>query len=137
MSKKSKIIIAIIIVVKITLGALIYFNINKGSSTEDNTNQEKQIVINVFNKENTEIYNKTIETKENKLVDVLKTIEDLDIEMEDGQYGEYIKSVLGISEGDNYYWSYYINYEYASVGVSNCEISENAVYSLKIEKYEY
>ena len=53
--------------------------------------------------------------------------------MEDSQYGKYITSILGIEEGDSYYWSYYINDEYASIGVSSCEIEENSVYSFKIE----
>ena len=137
MNKKSRIIIAIIIGIVVILGTAIYINVSKNGHTENNISQKTQIIINVFDKENTEIYNKTIETEENYLVDVLETIEDLDIVMEDSQYGKYITSILGIEEGDSYYWSYYINDEYASVGVSSCEIEENSVYSFKIEKYEY
>ena len=119
------------------LGVAIYINVSKNGYTENNISQKTQIIINVFDKENTEIYNKTIETEENYLADVLETIEDLDIVMEDSQYGKYITSILGIEEGDSYYWSYCINDEYASIGVSSCEIEENAIYSFKIEKYEY
>ena len=137
MNKKSRIIIAIIIAIVMILGVAIYINVSKNGYTENNISQKTQIIINVFDKENTEIYNKTIETEENYLVDVLETIEDLDIVMEDSQYGKYITSILGIAEEDSYYWSYYINDEYASVGVSSCEIEENSVYSFKIEKYEY
>lgn len=57
--------------------------------------------------------------------------------MEDSEYGKYITSILGIEQGDNYYWSYYINNEYANVGVSNCEIEQDKIYTFKIEKFEY
>ena len=137
MSKKNKIIIAIIIVTIMILGTLIYINISKNNSTKNNINQKNQIVINVFDRENKEIYNNSIETEKNYLSDVLETLKDLNIVMADGQYGKYISSILGITEGDNYYWSYYINGKYANVGVSSCEIEENSVYSFKIEKYEY
>ena len=119
------------------LGAVIYINVNEKSSLENSTGNSMQISIKVFDKENVEIYNKTIDTEEKYLADVLETLDELDIIMEDSQYGKYITSILGITEGDNYYWSYYINGEYASVGISNCEIEENSVYSFKIEKYEY
>ena len=137
MSKKNRIIIAITIVAIMILGILIYINVSKNNSTKNNINQKNQIVINVFNRENKEIYNNTIETGENYLSDVLETLKDLNIIMEDGQYGKYISSILEIPEGDNYYWNYYINGEYANVGISNCQIEENSVYSFKIEKYEY
>ena len=137
MNKKSKIIVAVIIVLIMALGAVIYINVNEKNSLENSTGNSMQISIKVFDKENVEIYNKTIDTEEKYLADVLETLDELDIIMEDSQYGKYITSILGITEGDNYYWSYYINGEYASVGISNCEIEENSVYSFKIEKYEY
>ena len=137
MNKKNTIIIVITIVAIMILGTLIYINVSNNNSTKNNINQKNQIVINVFNRENKEIYNNTIETGENHLSDVLETLKDLNIVMEDGQYGKYISSILGIPEGDNYYWTYYINGKYASVGVSSCQIEENSVYSFKIEKYEY
>ena len=56
--------------------------------------------------------------------------------MEDGKYGKFITSILGIEQGDNYYWSYYINDEYANVGVSSCEVEQNKMYTFKIEKFE-
>jgi len=37
---------------------------------------------------------------------------------------------------DNYYWNYYINDEYAPVGVSSYKIKENDVYTFKLEKFE-
>ena len=137
MNKKNGIIISTIIVIIIILGAVTYINVNKNEFLDKNTSDKTQIFINVFDKENNEIYNKAFETQENYLVDLLENIKELDIVMEDSQYGKYIKSILGIVEGDNYYWSYYINNEYAMVGISNCKIEENAVYSFKIEKYKY
>lgn len=136
MKKSAKIIIAILIVIIVLAVIFIAVN-NKNDSMDDNMSSQTQITINVFDKENTEIYNETIETEEIYLSEVLDNLEDLDVIMVDSDYGKYITSILGISEGDNYYWSYYINDEYASVGVSNCEIEENAVYSFRIESYEY
>ena len=34
------------------------------------------------------------------------------------------------------YWSYYIDEEYAEVGVSNCEIKEGSTYKFVYEYYE-
>ena len=64
-------------------------------------------------------------------------MDNLNIQMQDSEYGKYITSILDINEGDGYYWSYYINNEYASIGISNCEIVDDATYSFKIEKFEY
>ncbi len=136
MKKSAKIIIAILIVI-IGLAVIFIAVNNKNDSMDDNISSQTQITINVFDKENTEIYNKNIETEEIYLSEVLDDLEDLDVIMEDSDYGKYITSILGIAEGDNYYWSYYINDKYASVGVSNCEIEENVVYSFRIEYYEY
>lgn len=136
MKKSAKIIIAILIVI-IGLAVIFIAVNNKNDSMDDNISSQTQITINVFDKENAEIYNKNIETEEIYLSEVLDDLEDLDVIMEDSDYGKYITSILGIAEGDNYYWSYYINDKYASVGVSNCEIEENVVYSFRIEYYEY
>ena len=136
MKKSAKIIIAILIVI-IGLAVIFIAVNNKNDSMDDNISSQTQITINVFDKENAEIYNKNIETEEIYLSEVLDDLEDLDVIMEDSDYGKYITSILGIAEGDNYYWSYYINDKYASVGVSDCEIEENVVYSFRIEYYEY
>ena len=43
---------------------------------------------------------------------------------------------MNIEQGDNYYWSYYIDDQYATVGVSNCQIENGKTYNFKIEKFE-
>ena len=102
----------------------------------ENLNNTIQITVSVFDKESNQIYNKNIETNKKYLSEVLEDNKDLNVKMEDGKYGKFITSILGIEQGDNYYWSYYINDEYANVGVSSCEVEQNKMYTFKIEKFE-
>ena len=70
------------------------------------------------------------------LLDALNSLEDLKVETEDSDYGAYIISISDLEQGDNYYWNYYVNGEYASVGVSSYEIKNNDVFTFKLEKFE-
>ncbi len=133
MKKKSIIIFTIAVLIIVGLSA---FAISKNINYKKDNNVVK-ITISVFDKDNKEIYNKGIETEEKYLSGVLEKTNDLEVKMEDSEYGKYITSILGIEQGDNYYWSYYINDEYANVGVSNCEVESNKVYTFKFEKFEY
>ncbi len=59
------------------------------------------------------------------------------IEGEDGQYGLYVKKVMGITadyDKDKTYWAFYIDGEYAMTGVDKTEIKEGTEYALVIEK---
>lgn len=140
--KKKSIVIGIIVVVIVILGIIGIVNINNDNGSietkiSDTNVENTQIIINVYDKDSIEIYNETINTEETYLADVLEALDELNVEMEDSDYGMYITSILDIEEGDNYYWSYYIDDEYASVGVSSCVIEDDVTYSFKIEKYEY
>lgn len=58
------------------------------------------------------------------------------IEGEQGQYGMYIKSVLGQTldyETDGMYWAFYVNGEYAQTGVDQTPIQADTAYLLKAE----
>ena len=58
------------------------------------------------------------------------------IEGEQGQYGMYIKSVLGQVldyETDGMYWAFYVNGEYAMTGVDQTPIQADTGYMLKAE----
>ena len=58
------------------------------------------------------------------------------IEGEQGQYGMYIKSVLGQTlayEPDGMYWAFYVNGEYALTGVDQTPIQADTAYLLKAE----
>lgn len=134
---KNKILISIIIVliaVGIVCGIVVYTN---STDSEKVSGTMKEISIMIYDKDNEEIFKKELHTEAQYLSDVLEKTENLDIQMQDTEYGKYITSIQGISEGDDYYWSYYINDEYAEVGVSNCEIKDGYIYSFKIEKFEY
>ena len=58
------------------------------------------------------------------------------IEGEQGQYGMYIKSVLGQTldyETDGMYWAFYVNGEYAMTGVDQTPVTADTSYMLKAE----
>ncbi len=59
------------------------------------------------------------------------------IDGEQGPYGIYIKSVNGIKadyDEDKTFWAFYIDGEFASVGVDSAEIKPGSVYTLKVQK---
>lgn len=59
------------------------------------------------------------------------------IDGEDGQYGLYVKEVIGITadyDEDGTYWAFYVNGEYAMSGVDQTKIAENESYAFKVEK---
>ena len=59
------------------------------------------------------------------------------IDGEDGQYGLYVKKVIGIAadyDKDGTYWAFYVNGEYAMSGVDQTEIAEGESYAFKVEK---
>lgn len=59
------------------------------------------------------------------------------IEGDAGDYGLYVKTVLGETldyEKDGLYWAFYINGEYASSGVELTQIEPGAVYAFRAEK---
>ena len=97
---------------------------------------DRDIKIVVYDKDNIVVYNEEKTTSKIYLLDALKTFDDLELETETGDYGEYIISINGKKQEDNYYWNYYINDEYAPVGVSSYKIKENDVYTFKLEKFE-
>lgn len=123
---------AIIVIVAIAISLLI---INNNKSDVENT--KTTINISVYNKENTNIYDESFSTDKKMLIDVLNDIDELEVKTEVSQYGAYITSIMGIEQGDNYYWSYYIDDEYATVGVSSCELEEGKNYNFKIEEMNY
>lgn len=61
------------------------------------------------------------------------------IDGEDGPYGLYIKSVEGVTadyDTDGTYWAFYVDGEYAAVGISETEIGSAASYELRVETME-
>lgn len=95
---------------------------------------ETKFALNVFdldgNEEDFEIY-----TDEETVGAALKKVEL--IEGEEGAFGIYVKTVNGITadyDEDKTYWAFYIDGEYATVGVDEAVIDETSVYELKVEK---
>lgn len=135
----------VVVIVLIIVGVMLTSDDSNVDEVLDDANvndevvikDEKNISIFVFDKENKNVYSGDVATEEKFLIDVLEKMDGLDVVSEDGSYGAYIVSIMGISQGDNYYWTYYIDDEYASVGVSGCEIEDGKTYNFKIEKYDY
>lgn len=138
MKKNKKIGILAVIAIMIIIGALT-LALNNSNKENNNINNEnlKTITISIYNKENENIYKENVNTDKQYLIEVLENNKNLEIKTEDSQYGKYITSIKGIEQGDNYYWSYYIDGAYAEVGVSSCEVENNKTYDFKIEKFEY
>lgn len=58
------------------------------------------------------------------------------LEGDKGQYGLYVTTVNGITADynvDGVYWAFYINGEYASVGVDAAKITEGESYAFRVE----
>lgn len=125
--KKYLIIMLVFLISLIMLGC---------SKKDDKELENCDIQIIVYDKDNDIIYNEEKNISTCYLIDVLNSFEDLELKTENGDYGEYILSINGVDQGDNYYWNYYINDEYAEVGVGNCIIEDESVYTFKLEKFE-
>ena len=134
MNKKIKLILGMVsILLILVVGGI--FIINKNNDTDDK-NALKNIQIIVYDESEKVIYDEKKDTEKSILLDVLKSLEDLNIETETGDYGEYIISINDKKQENNYYWNYYINDEYAPVGVSSYKIKDDDVYTFKLEKFE-
>ena len=131
-----KIVISIIIAIVVVISVFaIIKDLQKTNPVKDE--QQKTITISIYDKEKNNIFKEDIETNKTYLIDILEENKNLKVVTENSQYGEYITSIMGINQDENYYWSYYIDEQYATTGVSECEIEENKHYSFKIEKFEY
>ena len=132
--KKVSIILVTLII--LIVGIIVIVKNLNGTENEINDNK-KTITISIYNKENENIYNENIDTDKQYLFEIINEKEELQVVSEDSQYGKYITSIMGIEQGDNYYWSYYIDGQYAEVGVSNCKIENGKTYEFKIENMNY
>ena len=129
--KKKIAIITIIAIIVIAIIGIIVGNLNNNHS-----NVEKEITISIFNKETEKIYSAGVKTEKTYLIDVLKELKEINVVTEKSEYGDFIISIMNIEQGDNFYCSYYIDNEYATVGVSNCKVEDGKTYNFKIEKFE-
>ena len=130
--------IAISIIIAIVLGISVFVTIKNILRTNTvKYEQQKTIIISIYDKENKNIFKENLETNKTYLIDVLEENSSLKVVTEDSQYGKYITSIMGINQDENYYWSYYIDEQYATTGVSECKIEKNKHYSFKIEKFVY
>lgn len=111
----------------------------KTENKKENASLNKINII-IVDENQKELFNKEIETDKKYLNEVLKETEDIKVKTEKSDYGDYIISIMGIDQKNTdkgmYYWSYYINDEYAQVGISSCEIKNGDTYKFVYEYYE-
>lgn len=113
-----------------------------GCNKENNNDSISQNTIKIIieNEKKEELYNKEVSTDKTTLLDVLKENNEISLKYEDGSYGAYITSLMGIDQKTEgkvmYYWSYYIDEKYAEEGVSTCKITDGSAYKFVYEKYE-
>lgn len=132
---QKKVLVCICILVIIIAVSITVLVIQHNSSNGDYN--KIRVTISVFDKENSNIFNRTVDTDKEYLIDVLNDINELNLVTQDSEYGAYITSVMGIEQDSNYYWSYYIDDEYATVGVSSCKVEDGKTYNLKYEEIIY
>lgn len=136
MKKKSVAIITILALLIIII-IVISLSLTRNNNSDNESIQLKTITISVYNQDNTNLFYETIETDKDNLIDILTNISELQLKTEDSQYGAYITSIMGIEQSDEYYWSYYIDDTYATIGVSSCKIEDGKNYSFRFEAIQY
>ena len=97
---------------------------------------QKNMEVIVYDETGKVVYEKTTTVNANKLLDALEEIEDLIIVSEDSVYGAFITSINDVKQGNNYFWNYYVNGEYATVGVSAYEVQDEDIIEFRLEKFE-
>jgi len=108
--------------------------------TKDNnagtTGDVKHIEVMIYDSTGKEIYDKKVDTEETFLYNALMKMDDLKIEATNSGYGEFITSINGVAGQGNYYWNYYVNGKYSTVGVSTYEVQNNDNIKFILERYE-
>ena len=95
---------------------------------------EKQFYLNITDK-NGGTASFSVKTDETTVGEALMKLGIID--GENGPYGLFIKSVLGITadfDKDKTYWAFYVGGEYATSGVDTTEIVVGTTYGLKVSK---
>lgn len=128
-------------VVKVFICLLaLFLVVGCNDKNDDKVKEElKNITIVIVGNEKEELYNESVETSKEKLVDVLNE-EEVSLVIEDGPYGAYITSLMELEQKTTkkgmYYWGYYIDDQYGEVGISNCNVEDGKTYKFVYEYYE-
>ena len=124
MNKKTWIIIAALVVLVAAL-VTVYF-----VTRPETTDETKQFTLEIVHSDGS-LITKPMESNSRYLGELLqwKRI----IKGEEGQYGLYIQEVDGekaVFEEDNAYWAFYVDGEYAMLGIDQTPIEDGKVYRL-------
>ena len=107
-----------------------------GCSSETYNEEGKTIGISVYDNEGVLVYENSLVTNETNLLELLRAIPELELETESSQFGEFITSIKSITQENNYFWNYYINGEYATVGVSSYRLRDNDKIEFRLLRFE-
>ena len=126
-NKKQVVVLAgvLVLLIVVMAGAFILFRDKPSEGS-------KKITIEVVDENGKEKSYKH-RTDAEYLSDAMEEIEDLEFEVTDGVYGEYLKSVNGVKavwEEDNAYWCTYVNGEYGEASLSTQVIEDGGVYGI-------
>ena len=135
MSKKVITISVSILLIAIIIFAI--FNVINNNKSSDTIINNSNITISVEDQSGSNLFRKSINTDKEYLIDVLNDINELEVKTVDSEYGAYITSILGIEQSDNYYWAFYIDDNYSTVGVSSYKIKSGETYRFKYEEIIY
>ena len=134
MKRTGKIVITAVMMLCMVL-SLAACGTKDNNTTNTTAANVKHIEVSVYDSTGTEIYDEKVDTDQIDLYDALMNISDLKIEASSSQYGEFITSMNGVAQQGDYYWNYYVNGTYATVGVSNYTIQDNDQIKFALEEY--
>ena len=126
--KKIKSLILLILIAFVLVGC--------SGKTEEKKTAMKSIDVLIYDTKEELVFEKNIEAKEDNLLKILKNDKELNILSETSQYGEFITSIRNITHPNNYFWNYYINDEYANVGVDSYTVKDKDKIEFRLEKFE-
>jgi len=123
--------IALSLMVVAIAGLLVFYLFPKSTPSSS-----YEVAISIYGKDQNLLYDKELTTDNNNLLAILESLSEINLVTEKGQYGAFITSLMGQSQGDDYYWIYYVNGDYATVGVENYSINNQDKVEFRLEKYQ-
>ena len=96
----------------------------------------RDIEILVYGREGVRIFEKGVQVEERNLLAILEGIEELQIITESTAHGELVVSIAGEEQSGTYFWLYYVNGEFANVGVGQYRVEDNDRIEFRLESFE-
>ncbi|MDR0463046.1 MAG: DUF4430 domain-containing protein [Pseudomonadales bacterium] len=121
-----------LLIICISVLVLVWYN-NSNYAVENRGYKNIEIVV--IDGANTTIFHEAITTEAVTLLEAMQVIDELQLETEDSQFGAFITSIAGVSQ-EYYFWIYYVNGDYALVGVSSHFLRDGDEFRFVLERFE-